>query len=443
MIVMRTVVFIFTLLLSLHCRAQNSNSNLKKTEMRTIDLNNFKDLPLDMKHKSLSDSAFYRTDKESIHVMTRQGRIQVEKKEISYPYSIVDIYSPYAAVEVYSEKTKSLIVEGKKFRDFPIGIWKEYDEKGKLIKEINQDSSYRFSIESLIEKMKREYEIDIFDERIAFLINRISDENTNQPYYEVVYRKHSKQSQTGKFLLLDGNTGAVVYKGVIGFSDYESPYERYKKSLHKKYDYYINDSSNLKKIDLNAIKDLPLNEKYYGEHYSDRDFHYKTDKETIRLIISKDNIQLIKKERGSPYTVIESYSLKTNSLIGEGKKFGRMPVGIWKTYDEQGNLIKETDLDSGFEFSSEDLIKKIKTEFDIDVNDETQISVVKYGMVYGITHHTSGWDEGFLVDGCTGALLFRGYIDPREPLYAKFLKITNIEAYEKFMEMRSKTMRYK
>jgi hypothetical protein len=403
------------------CYSQNNNLNIKKNEMKTIDLNNFKTLPLDRKHKSLPDSVFYRTKRESIHLLIRQGRIRVET---------TDLFSLYTSVEEYSQKTKSLVKEEKMFKGIEIGIWKEYNENGELIKETDKDSNFQFSIESFRKKMNSETTGILNDGKLV-LARRIFNQDIAQSFYEVVSR-YSEETESCSFYLLDGNTGSYLLKGRFNLSEYKSPYEQYMEYLNNKKNYSQNDISELRK---NELKTLAL-------EISPYDATYTTDKETIILIDSKNYIHLTKIEKDSIYSIVEGYYKQSKSLLVEGKKFKDLKVGIWKEYNESGELIKETDYEKGFKFSSKSLIEKMKTEFDIDVFDETSISVGRYERhIYGIMLYPTG--EGFLIDGNTGDLLFRGYCDAEKPLLAHYLKLFDIEEYEKFMNVRSKLMHVK
>ena len=223
-----------------------------------------------------------------------------------------------------------------------------------------------------------------------------------------------------------------MHNGVIGLPDYKSPYELYKKSLNPKYDYYKKDGSKLKKIDLDIIKNLPLDEKYYQRYgYSSNCVQYRTDKESINVIMSDDNVQLSKNEINSPYTIIETYSLKTKSLIVEVKRFSNCNIGISKEYDEKGSLIKETDWNRDFQFSIESLIEKMKKEFDVDILAEEEMSVDRFfdpDIRQSFYEVMSGSEmyEYFLLDGNTGELLFRKYIEEGEKSpYEQYVKSLN------------------
>lgn len=62
---------------------------------------------------------------------------------------------------IYNKKSSLLQLKGQTFYNFPIGVWKEYDENGKLIKETNWDKNYPFKVEDLCKLIKEEYGVDL------------------------------------------------------------------------------------------------------------------------------------------------------------------------------------------------------------------------------------------------------------------------------------------
>jgi hypothetical protein len=200
--------------------------------MKKFDSNNFKNLPLDERYshcqsrtKYRSD-AYYRTDKEFIHVDSNQDQIIVRKW---------DIASCYTNVEVYSAKTKSLIREGKNFTDTPVGIWKTYDENGKLIQENDADKNYPFSLEDLIAKMKKEYNIDLCDGIINYVRRFLWNLDTNRSFYEV---RIVSDYSLYEFFLFDGKNGKLLVRepgpvGDEGYEEGESLIRQYLDSLNK------------------------------------------------------------------------------------------------------------------------------------------------------------------------------------------------------------------
>ena len=71
--------------------------------------------------------------------------------------------SPYFTKKTYYRSNLQLKAKANYFYSIPVGISEKYDEKGKLIEKINWDvlNKHSFSIEDLIVKMKKEFDIDL------------------------------------------------------------------------------------------------------------------------------------------------------------------------------------------------------------------------------------------------------------------------------------------
>lgn len=100
-----------------------------------------------------------------------------------------------------------------------------------------------------------------------------------------------------------------------------------------------------------------------------------------------------------------------------GKNFPNdFEKGVWKEYDEQGNLIKETDYDKPYKFTWEDILKYIKQrKFDMDAYGfEVGRNVVDGKPVWSIIYNKSEEDMKLGViglDGITGEIFQESEID--------------------------------
>ncbi|MFC5045099.1 hypothetical protein [Aquimarina hainanensis] len=84
--------------------------------------------------------------------------------------------------------------------------------------------------------------------------------------------------------------------------------------------------------------------------------------------------------------------------------------GIWKEYDEQGNLVKETDYDAPYKFTWEDILKLIK---------ERKLDMDAYGFLItrGTSDNGTAWSITYnkseedmllgviIIDGITGKII--------------------------------------
>lgn len=78
--------------------------------------------------------------------------------------------------------------------------------------------------------------------------------------------------------------------------------------------------------------------------------------------------------------------------------------GIWKEYDEQGNLIKETDYDKGFEYTWEDLVKYLEKR-KVDIKDTTNTDIRKEKGNWRFSYVEGIYIYDVIIDGKTGKIL--------------------------------------
>lgn len=215
---MRIILYILLFFNITNCQSQKYNLNSEKNIMTKFNIENFRGLSLDEKYSQSPNDVFYKNKQESVRITTGKTNIQVERSD--------DVESQYKSIEIYSIKDSLLIKEGEYFSYFPIGIWREY-ENGELIKSVNYDEGFNFSIENLIKKMKKEFEIDIMNKRRT-LCYRYLNKETNKSFYEVCHRITDESEQLDCFLF-DGNSGVLLYRVEQFQQDKNgSLYEQYK-----------------------------------------------------------------------------------------------------------------------------------------------------------------------------------------------------------------------
>jgi len=71
-----------------------------------------------------------------------------------------------------------------------------------------------------------------------------------------------------------------------------------------------------------------------------------------------------------------AYDKKTNLMIASGQYFYKIPTGVFKRYNENGELIETINRDRNFSFSITELIDKIKTTYQIDLNCTTKVKTI-------------------------------------------------------------------
>ena len=126
--------------------------------------------------------------------------------------------SPYKSQKLYSKKTLLLVREQTQFYNFCIGITKIYDENGKLTGTINCDEKYRFTINQLIEKLKKDYKVD-------FSTRKGSGRGIERNYingkdcYNVRINLGTSAKSGTKNIVIDGNNGEVISESNHQYND--------------------------------------------------------------------------------------------------------------------------------------------------------------------------------------------------------------------------------
>lgn len=120
----------------------------------------------------------------------------------------------------YNKQNNLLIESVTHFHDIPIGVLRKYDEKSRLIEEINKDKNYTFSIYDLIKKIKSTHQIDLNNDREQNSVDRDFDKSINRYIYIITYEKDkNKAFQNGKakYIIVDGQTGKILSEGITKF----------------------------------------------------------------------------------------------------------------------------------------------------------------------------------------------------------------------------------
>ena len=149
---MKQILLTAILSLMIGCKGQNNNSiitNIKKDTMEYMD-----------------KKKYFENVKPEGYIFTRpNGEIvtQTENEDHTFDEQIKILNSPY---HIYKEFHTNTTLKSKttEFYTFPIGITKEYNENGKLIKETNWEKDYSFSVEDLVKKIKSEFGIDLIQD---------------------------------------------------------------------------------------------------------------------------------------------------------------------------------------------------------------------------------------------------------------------------------------
>ena len=200
--------------------------------MEYFNENEYKDWKLDPEHCSPEfpcedNDKFLMKGDERVRIGFYEEGIQLRKRKANSPYEIIT---------GFSNKTRRLLIQGKEFYQMNIGIDKVYNENGECIKEIDWDKPYKFSIKDLIEKIQKEYHINLENKREGASVRRFEYEKLdNKPFYEVSIK--SKENELKRdYILIDGKTGKTLFESFYYMKDEngKDPFDKYLESLKNK-----------------------------------------------------------------------------------------------------------------------------------------------------------------------------------------------------------------
>ena len=219
---MRKIGFTFVLYLLLaHCYGQKENilkdNLIKKDTMEYFDIKKF-----EKDNKNRDFKSFYNEKGDLIEQFMSSGNkyfIERTKKKNS-PITLIKVFHLNGSIQT----------QATDFYDFPIGVDKEYNKEGKLIKEIDNDKNYPFSIDALCELIKEEYGVDLkikskvyvgekYNTTIENMVSRIYEEDLKKKCYLIEFYAAPLPDE-GDFyarreICVDGTTGEIIYDDPI------------------------------------------------------------------------------------------------------------------------------------------------------------------------------------------------------------------------------------
>ncbi|PAM91420.1 hypothetical protein B4N84_28350 [Flavobacterium sp. IR1] len=200
-------------------------NNKNKMEYFNIDI--YKDWEIDSEWSSSENKKFLKKGEERLRIRFYEDEIQLNK---------TSVINPYKKIFVYYKKNKLLRSYGMQFYQFSIGIRKIYDETGILVKEIDNDKPYIFSLPQLIEKIKKEHDVDLEDLTQGCSVHRRVDKNLKKPIYEVYLLSKEDPYSKKKYFLMDGVTGELIHTTSYPrrSDEIKTPFNQYLISLEKK-----------------------------------------------------------------------------------------------------------------------------------------------------------------------------------------------------------------
>ena len=179
------------------CVEHNKGKNMK----RYFDIKTF--------NENQNRAGYYEFKTYNMSIEQRK-RYDSNKQLIGYIEVCEELRRPYRYYYEYDTKgnLRHMIVS---FSRFDIGNEYSYDSLGQVTETIDHSKPYKFKLNDLIEKMKKEYGCDILDkERTSEVCRSDGKRDLKRPWYSVYYLDVNDH-MCGDEYLIDGTTGETLY----------------------------------------------------------------------------------------------------------------------------------------------------------------------------------------------------------------------------------------
>ncbi|MGV0925395.1 hypothetical protein [Empedobacter tilapiae] len=197
---MKNLIILLMLNIMLACQSQNIN-----TMEPTVD-NKFETFDKILLQKLEKKNHISEYDSNNNYI-----ELLLTIKTITYRFTLKDSY--FQKVKVYN-RNGNILAKGLTLNlpwsTFRKGIWYDFDEKGKLIKETNYDEPYKFTFEDILKFCEKEnIRVDKGPilQSTGFHTTIYRDVENGQPWWEI---KRLKTPDTLEIIKLDGITGEVL-----------------------------------------------------------------------------------------------------------------------------------------------------------------------------------------------------------------------------------------
>lgn len=97
--------------------------------------------------------------------------------------------------------------------------------------------------------------------------------------------------------------------------------------------------------------------------------HFKENDRKINIQISKNYIAVIETNINNRYGITKTFSSQNHKLLTVCNTFCGESIGILKRFEPNGEIV-EVDLDKQYPYTTQQLTKRLRTDFMIDINDK-------------------------------------------------------------------------
>ncbi|MGC4042037.1 MAG: hypothetical protein QM710_14930 [Flavobacterium sp.] len=173
-----------------------------------------------------------------------------------------------------------------------------------------------------------------------------------------------------------------------------------------------NEKRTMKKFDIEEFK-AKTNLQDDGKRYE-----YVKNDSVFKLMENKNSFYEESKKVDEKIKSVANYDKEDFHIINSAKYFYRIPIGKTLFYNKEGQIINEIDNDADYAFSVYDLINKVKTTHNIDLNTSPQTKGVdrlfdetfnRY--IYSVNYQKENEPVKYIIiDAQTGEILKEGIL---------------------------------
>lgn len=190
---MKIITLLFSLFIIINCKSQ------KIKKMKTFDIELFNSL--DSTNAKKLNKKYTAKKGDTIITMLETDNNFIEQKSHKDRENLTEVL-------VYNKDNLMLQSSQTRILDMPMRNYKEYDENGEIIKQINKNN-YPFTLQDLINVAKIRYGIDLTKKCQRLSIGIIVEDDGSENYY-IIYPVSYKNSNY--FIKISTITGENVFE---------------------------------------------------------------------------------------------------------------------------------------------------------------------------------------------------------------------------------------
>ena len=155
------------------------------------------------------------TKKEGRFITAGDQHVLLRENSDSFQKDVRKPNSPLVSRKIYFKDSLHLQKEGEFLHEFPVGIHRTYDQQGKLCEEINFDSPFSFSIDSVYRKIVEQYGKNIMDTQ-----QRLGVWRSVNPYPHYIISIPLSKNPKGdtKSIKINGETGEIESEKILTYT---------------------------------------------------------------------------------------------------------------------------------------------------------------------------------------------------------------------------------